>query len=563
MSTGAVARIATIVVITTILMIGLSADVLLVWQPYSTYGFTLGPTGAVATTDEDARALGLHEGDRIDLARWSVEGRGLDQVSAAPRGSRLSIPRIDKASVIVTAHPRKRVAIDNITDVLDVVTLIIGVVLAGVLVLLRPSLTTWSFYILNVGLTGAGENVHSLLPAAIVIPYNIFFSVMSVASAYAFVLFAVRFPDERPTGMLAAIERFTMWFGSACVTFTFGGYLLYVYAGLVPALYGLDAMYGLCPFVAVAGVIILLTRFLRAPIELKNRIRWILVGFSAAYLPYFAMQNISNLTGIGPPIWVFNAALVLEVIGPIALAYAILRHRLFDIRLFVSRAFLYATLTTFTIGVLALADWILGKWLASSRLTIVAEIALALVIGYSLTTMHRRFERFLNGVVFRAQAVALETLRRFAREMDLIADPHRLIVQTCEILRMQIASEYVGIYTADGTAFVLETAPSHGIPTLLPADDFNVLRLRRWQEPFQCEVREHALVSALLVPMTVRGQLIGFIAAGPKRDHTRYLPEEIETLTSVAHHCGLAYGWLMRDGNTTAIAVSSPTPRHA
>lgn len=54
----------------------------------------------------------------------------------------------------------------------------------------------------------------------------------------------------------------------------------------------------------------------------------------------------------------------------------------------------------------------------------------------------------------------------------------------------------------------------------------------------------HPLQGALLLPMTARAFLVGFIVCGPKSDRTHYLPEEIEALGALAHRTGSAYGWL-------------------
>jgi hypothetical protein len=130
----------------------------------------------------------------------------------------------------------------------------------------------------------------------------------------------------------------------------------------------------------------------------------------------------------------------------------------------------------------------------------------------------------LNNIIFRAQTLALQALRRFAQETDLIADPDRLLSQTYDALHARLECEYVAIYTAEGSSFVLATPNDDATPPVLAGDDFAVLRLRRWSEPFECDEPVHTLRGALLVPMTARTQLVGFIACGPKRDRTHYMP---------------------------------------
>lgn len=44
----------------------------------------------------------------------------------------------------------------------------------------------------------------------------------------------------------------------------------------------------------------------------------------------------------------------------------------------------------------------------------------------------------------------------------------------------------------------------------------------------------------LFVPMTVRGDLIGFLCCGPKPDRTAYLEDETKALSLLAHHTVIA-----------------------
>ena len=125
-----------------------------------------------------------------------------------------------------------------------------------------------------------------------------------------------------------------------------------------------------------------------------------------------------------------------------------------------------------------------------------------------------------------------------------IADPKRLLEQTHEALQSRLESEYVAIYAEEGSSYALATPVSKTVPELLAADDFAVLRLRRWHEAYESDDPRHALRGALLTPMTVRGDLVGFIVCGPKHDRTHYLPEEYDTLTMLTHRVGNAFAWL-------------------
>ncbi|HZT11420.1 MAG TPA: hypothetical protein VFA29_01320, partial [Candidatus Baltobacteraceae bacterium] len=377
------------------------------------------------------------------------------------------------------------------------------------------------------------------------VAFALLFDLTTAAAAAALFSFALRFPDVHPAKSALTAERLVLFVVAPVIAAGgFLGTIAYYQARIATALVIGNVLnvlfYGL--FATAIGV--LLVRYVTSSSEQRNRLRWIVAAFAVAYLPFLAGNISSSVFGIFPGIWVSNCVAAWTLLAPMALAYTILKHRLFDIRLVVSRALVYGVLTSVTVGLLALLDWAFGRWLAQSRFALLGELALALLLGTLLTTAHRRFEHLLNHIIFRTQTLALHALRRFTQEIDLIPDPRRLLMQTYDALRMRLESDYVGIYAADGASFVLGTPGSGALPTLLPGDDFAVLRLRRWSEAFECDEPEHPLRGALLLPMTARTQLVGFIACGPKRDHTHYLPEEVETLSALAHRAGAAYGWM-------------------
>jgi hypothetical protein len=118
-------------------------------------------------------------------------------------------------------------------------------------------------------------------------------------------------------------------------------------------------------------------------------------------------------------------------------------------------------------------------------------------------------------------------------------------------------AEYVALYTADGASYTLSTSRESDLPAILAADDFAVLRVRRWSEPFECDETSHRLHGALFVPTTARAHLVGFIVCSIKRDRAHYLPEEIDTLTMLSHRVASSYAWLTLA--SSAPLLSSPS----
>ena len=553
MQTRAFIRTASIVLLTAICIAVASSDIILPWHPFSTYGLSAAPDGTVTAVDEDAARGGVHVGDQVDIRALSPDERPhIAFVSLAPEGARLRLPMTDGRTVSVTSHLRLRSTADNVSDLCSVIALVGYIIIAAVLVLLRPSPATWAFYAFCYNICLAAVVPFESGPFWLIVALFVLGNVATAVSPIGFVSFAMRFPEDQPKGPALATERALLYgVGPLLIVLNTIPVLLHTFTPVIALPVAVGVVTGLRFGLFALGTAILIGRYVRADREDRNRLQWIVAAFAVAFLPGLTTNVMMTELSIFPPISVLNIVNVWQVLAPIALAFTILKHRLFDIRFVVSRALVFGVMTSLVVGALALVDWLLGRWLAQSRFALVAELALALVLGVFLTTVHRRIEVALNNVIFRTQVLALRALHRFALEVDLIADPKRLVAQTFEALRARVEAEYAAIYTVDGSSFALATPPGGPAPALLPNDDFAVLRLRRWGEPFVCDEPGHPLRSALLLPMAARTQLVGFIVCGPKRDRTLYLPDEIETLATLAHRTGSAYAWLTFRGAAT------------
>ena len=544
--TRALIRTAFVVLLSALALAVTLPDMALPWHPFSTFGYSANQaTGVVTSVDRVASQAGLAVGDRVDRSALTPFQAGfiLRTSPLAPERTRVHIPLTSGKSVDLVSHPFPRTLADNVTDVMQMLVLLLIVVIAAALVLMRPAPTTWAFYIYSVSMGYVpGQLTVEYAPTPIFIAMQSLRFILLIAGAAALVSFALRFPRSEPRGVAKLAERLLI-FGVAPLLVVFGTFsVLENIRGLSGPL---GPVVGRTYFVStgIATALILIGRYLRASSDERTRLQWVVAAFAVAFIPVQVLNAVES-SGIFPPIWIINSTFIFVVVVPLSVAYTVLKHRLFDLRLIFSRALLYALSTSVVIGLLAIVDWGVGRWLAESRFALAAELVLAVVIGVLLTTTHRRVEHLLNNVIFRAQVAALHALRRFAQETDLISDPHYLLLQTYESLRSRLECEYAAIYTLDGSSYVLATPPVESVPPLLASHDLAVLRLRRWHEPFECEEPRHPLHSALLLPMTARGELVGFIACGPKHDRTHYLPDEVDTLSLLAHRAGSAYALL-------------------
>jgi hypothetical protein len=262
-----------------------------------------------------------------------------------------------------------------------------------------------------------------------------------------------------------------------------------------------------------------------------------------------------------------DALLVLRPATGVGMAYAILRHRLVDLNLAISRAAIFSVVSLCVIALFVLLEWALSLMLQralGSQFGPRSENALAAIValgvGLSARSIHEVVKYRLNRVFFARRYRALAELRRYALETDAATSAAPLVDLTLAILRRNLDAEYVEMYAGNRSLGYDTLGKSPPSAVRLAPDDEIVLRLRRWTESFVVEIPEHAYVGALICPMALRGTLYGFIVCGPKRDRSSYVADEVETLTSLAHRVGIAYEWLTRDRFLSSPALAPPLP---
>jgi len=235
------------------------------------------------------------------------------------------------------------------------------------------------------------------------------------------------------------------------------------------------------------------------------------------------------------------------LVGPV---YATLRHHLIDVDVALSRSAVVGLVSMFLLVGFGAAEWIAGK--LSSALTgqgrwhgLTAQLlsfAAAVAIGLWFRQLHARTESSVKAVVFRERERRLRLLRQFAREADVVDDRNVLVKVTFDALLESLEAADFAIYLADGDAFACVRTAGVSVPERLSKADRLVLTLLR---DAACFTNEAELLRGwLVVPLPARTKLVGFLACGPKRDRTGYLPEEVAALESVAQHVGAAYAML-------------------
>jgi len=273
------------------------------------------------------------------------------------------------------------------------------------------------------------------------------------------------------------------------------------------------------------------------------------IGFAGGSTNFAYFYNI-HIPPIGN-IFVFSYVLIL--------AYAIIRYRLMDIRIIITRASLFIVIYSFILGIPIWMGWrILGKgvWLLP-----VSLMGLFATIGpFIYLYVQKRAEEGLLQEQHRYQA----TLRQASAGMGKIKDLNKLLNMIVYVLTHAIQLEHAAVYIYDegkknfvlgaskrksGQAQFVETIERNSPlieyisknknPVIFEeikqrAVDFNDIRLS------QIQLEIASLEGALVVPIFIDQVITAIIVMGKKESERLYSEDDLSVFSILANQTALA-----------------------
>ncbi len=238
-----------------------------------------------------------------------------------------------------------------------------------------------------------------------------------------------------------------------------------------------------------------------------------------------------------------------------ALTYAIVRHRLLDVDLIVTKT---------VASVLALILWLIPLWMltaevqrqiygvADGRLlsfAFVVFVLSALVFPWLLRASEKVVRRLLWGQKFDS----LQALSAFQRTMIQVLDQKKILTDLREVLGDALQTEFVTVYLCQPTANMY-VDPLGEASSLTLNEDFSSAFLRR-QGPI---VREEIMLeednaeafmlaavmterqAEICVPLSAQERLLGLLLLGRKRNREVFSVEDLRVLTTLGAEAAVA-----------------------
>lgn len=280
-------------------------------------------------------------------------------------------------------------------------------------------------------------------------------------------------------------------------------------------------------------VALLFVGYRRARKAQRVRLRWMLWGgglFAAAVF-------IGDLGFVSP-----DSVVSLPVqqsaidLGLAAFLYAILRHRVVDVKVVLSRTLVYAVTTSIVLGLFALFESLFERTALGHRSSLALELLVPLGLGVSLSTVHRRIARLVDRLIFRRQYREEMALRRFANESAFVSQPNTLLNLAVEQILLHVGSPWVAFYEygLEGYPRVRQRG-ARDLPDRLATDDLVLVKLRVHDSDVDLhQTRSELGREGYAFPLRARDHLLGVLVVGPRHGE-HYAAEERELMAHVAH----------------------------
>jgi hypothetical protein len=231
----------------------------------------------------------------------------------------------------------------------------------------------------------------------------------------------------------------------------------------------------------------------------------------------------------------FNALLT-GVVAPGLLAYAVLRHKLFDLGFAVNRTLVFGAIGGLLLVSFALIEWGIKQaipkvWYGGS-VYISALIAVGLYLTFN--RLHHRVEHAIERLFFRNWQLNETALKRFVAAAAHVEKP--------EALSGHFVTE-LGRFTGGAAVLLYARTPEGNYASAagdeIDADDPALSAMRAERGEVVPAELGSPLQAALALPMMHQAALAGFVLLGPKPTGEDYRPDEIEILGWATQQVGL------------------------
>jgi sigma-B regulation protein RsbU (phosphoserine phosphatase) len=297
----------------------------------------------------------------------------------------------------------------------------------------------------------------------------------------------------------------------------------------------------------------------------KQRAKVVLFGAAVAF-PIPALMYVVPLLGgsWGGYKIPANFVVVGLMVYPFCLAYAIARHNLFDVDVYIKRAVGYATMTAIIVGgylgISIPLNVLVGKYqIAQSR---AFPILFTLVVILIFNPLYSRVQAFVDRIFFRKEYDYGKIIDAISGAMTSLLDLGQILNRMVQTFMedMFIDTSSVVLLTSAGTEYQVTLADGERKQDVekivLNRDDplmeiieerkkeltkYDVLEDPKFRSVSEsCAANFEALNASLMVPLIYQDKVIGILSLGQKKSGKFYNRQDIDLLNAIANQSAVA-----------------------
>ena len=317
-------------------------------------------------------------------------------------------------------------------------------------------------------------------------------------------------------------------------------------------------------------------------LDARRRLRLLFAGLMVSLTPILIVslwRSVSRGSMEDVPDYVMIPALLLLLLFPLTLAYVIVVDRAMDVRVAIRQGLQYAfartglvLLRVFLSMAAIAAIYLIAERSRGNAPLIMLVCGLALAAAFPVNLGLKRLGLWIDKRFFRDAYDAELVLSELSERVRTIRETQPLVEMVCMRISSALHLSRISVLLERDGHF--RTCHATGFPEQprvdFPNDSAVIAHLRHSEEPPRVYFEDDSswlyrtpglddrqrsqlayLGAELLLPLSTREKLLGFIAIGQKRSEEPYTKSDIRILSSVASQTGLA---LENAELTTAIA---------
>ena len=280
-----------------------------------------------------------------------------------------------------------------------------------------------------------------------------------------------------------------------------------------------------------------------------------LIGAILAFAPCGILTLLAVLAKIKFQ-WNFYAPVI--SIFPAAIAYSIIRHNLFDADTIIKRTVGYIIVTTIVIGsylILSLSlNFLLGKYeISRSRLFPIVFTVLILLV---FNPLRNRVQSLVDRIFFRKEYDPKQIIDRLGTAMTSLMDLPQILRQLVATFSQDMFIDNSAVLLLDASGNTYQVRLSEGdkrfrmegvsfqktepLPQIIEKEKREITKYDVLEDPkykdicLDCAQNFSTLFASLIIPIILRGEVIGFLSLGGKKSGKFYNREDIDLLRTLA-----------------------------